>query len=50
MVEGEQPAYGPIYSLGSVKVETLKADIKTHLKTEFIRLSKSPSEISILFD
>ena len=50
LVEGKQPAYGPIYSLGPVEVETLKPYIETHLKTGFIRLSKSPSETPILFD
>ena len=33
LVEGKQPPYGPIYSLGPVKLETLKTYIKTRLKT-----------------
>ena len=50
LVEGKQPPYGPIYSLGPVELETLKAFIETHLKTEFIQLSKSPAGAFILFD
>ena len=50
LVKGKQPPYGPIYSLGPVELETLKAYIKTHLKTEFIRPSKSPAGTPILFD
>ena len=50
LVEGKQPPYRPIYSLSSVKLETLKTYIKTHLKTGFIRPSKSPTGASILFD
>ena len=48
--KGKQPPYGPIYSLGPVELETLKAYIKTHLKTNFIRPSKSPAGAPILFD
>ena len=33
---GNQPPYGPIYSLGLVELETLKTYIKTYLKTGFI--------------
>ena len=47
---GKQPPYGPIYSLGPVELETLKTYIKTHLKTGFIRPSKSPTGALILFD
>ena len=36
LVEGKQPPYSPIYSLGPVELEMLKAYIKTHLKTGFI--------------
>ena len=46
----KQPPYGPIYSLGPVKFETLKAYIITYLKTGFIQPSKSPVGASILFD
>ena len=47
---GKQPPYGPIYSLGSVELETLKTYIKTYLKTGFIRPSKSLVGAPILFD
>ena len=50
LIEGMQPPYGPIYSLGPVELETLKAYIKTYLKTGFIRPSKSPVDAPILFD
>ena len=33
---GKQPPYGLIYSLGPIKLETLKTYINTHLKTGFI--------------
>ena len=48
--DGKQPPYGPIYSLGPVELETLKTYIETHLKTGFIRLSKSLADAPILFD
>lgn len=50
LIEGKQPPYGSIYSLGQVKLEMLKAYIKTYLKTGFIWLSKSPVDAPILFD
>ena len=50
LVEGKQPPNGPIYSLGPVELEMLKAYIETHLKTGFIRPSKSPVGASIFFD
>ena len=34
--DGKQLPYGLIYSLGPVKLETLKTYIETHLKTGFI--------------
>ena len=34
--DSKQPPYRPIYSLGLVKLETLKTYIETHLKTGFI--------------
>ena len=34
--KGKQLAYGPIYNLGLIELETLKIYIKTHLKTGFI--------------
>ncbi len=50
LVEGKQPPYGPIYALSLVELETLKTYIETHLKTGFIRPSKSPAGASIFFD
>ena len=50
LVEGQQPPYGPIYSLGPVELETLKAYIETNLANGFIRPSKSPAGAPILFD
>ena len=49
-VEGQQPSYGPIYSLELVELETLKAYIETNLANRFIRPSKSPARAPILFD
>ena len=48
--DGKQPSYGPIYSLGPVELETLKAYIKTNLANGFIRPFKSPAGAPILFD
>ena len=50
MEDGKQPPYRPIYSLGPVELEILKTYIKTHLKTGFIRPSKSPADAPIFFD
>ncbi len=50
LIEGKQPPYRPIYALSPVELETLKTYIETHLKTEFIRPSKSPAGAPILFD
>ena len=47
--EGQQPLYGPIYSLGPVELETLKTYIETNLANGFIWPSKSPAGASILF-
>ena len=47
---GKQLLYRPIYSLGPVKLETLKTYIKTHFKTRFIQSFKSPAGALILFD
>ena len=46
----QQPPYGPIYSLRPVELETLKAYIETNLVNGFIRPSKSPAGVLILFD
>ena len=50
LIERKQPLYRPIYSPSSVKLETLKAYIETHLKTGFIWPSKSFVGAPILFD
>ena len=50
LVDGQQPPYGPIYSLGPVELETLKAYIETNLANGFIKPSKFPAGTSILFD
>ena len=50
LVNGQQPPYRPIYSLGPVELETLKAYIETNLANGFIRPSKSPAGAPILFD
>ena len=48
--KGKQRSLDPIYSLGPVKLETLKTYIKTNLANGFIRPSKFPAGESILFD
>ena len=50
LVNGQQQPYGPIYSLGPMELETLKAYIETNLANRFIRPSKSPASAPILFD
>ncbi len=50
LIEGKQPPYGPINALSLVELKTLEAYIKTHLKTGFIRPSKSPASAPILFN
>ncbi len=50
LIEEKQLPYGPIYTLSSVELETLKTYIETHLKTEFIRPSKSLAGAPIFFD
>ena len=49
-VDGQQPSYGPIYSLRPVKLETLKAYIEINLANGFIRSSKFLASIPILLD
>ena len=50
-LEGDkQLFYRPIYSLGPIKLKTLKTYIKTYLKIEFIWPSKSPAGAPILFN
>ena len=50
LIEGKKLPYGPIYSLGPVELETLKAYSKTHLKTGFIWPSKFLADAPIYFD
>ncbi len=50
LVDDWQPQYGPIYSLGLGELDTLKAYIENNLDSGFIRPSKSPAGVSILFD
>ena len=49
LLDNKQPPYGPIYSLGPVKLETLKTYIKTNLASSFIRPPKFPTVALILF-
>lgn len=44
-----QPFYNLIYSLGPIKLKTLKTYIKINLTNCFIWSSKSPAEAFILF-
>ena len=48
--KGQQLLFGSIYSLGLIKLETLKTYIETNLANGFIQLSKSPTRVPILFD
>ncbi len=50
LIEGKQPPYGPIYALGLVELEILKAYIETYFKTGFIQPSKFPTSASIFFN
>ena len=50
LVNGQQPLYGPIYSLRAVELEILKVYIETNLTKGFIRPSKSPANTPIPFD
>ena len=50
LIDYWQPPYGSIYSLGPVELETLKAYIKNNLANSFIKPSKSPAKVPILFD
>ncbi len=50
LIDGKQPLYGPIYALNPLELETLKAYIKTHLKTGFIWPFKSPAGAPIFFN
>ena len=48
--KNKQPLFGPIYSLGPIKLETLKTYIQINLANSFIWPSKSPVRAPILFD
>ncbi len=50
LVDDRQPPYGPIYSLGPIELEILKAYIENNFVNGFIRPSKSPTGAPILFD
>ena len=50
LIQSKQSPYRPIYSLGPMELETLKAYTKTHLKTGFSRPSISPASAPIFFD
>ncbi len=50
LVDDQQPPYGPIYHFEPVELETLTAYIENNLASGFIRPSKSPAEVAILFD
>ncbi len=50
LVDDWQPPYGPIYRLGPMKLEILKAYIENNLANGFIRPSKSLAGAPILFD
>lgn len=50
LINDWQLPYVPIYSLGLVELEILKTYIKNNLANGFIRPSKSPTEILILFN
>ena len=48
--EDKQSFFGPIYSLGPIKLKTLKTYIKTNLANGFICLSKSLTGVPIFYD
>ncbi len=50
LVDDQQLPYGPIYSLGPVELETLKAYIENNLASGFIRPFKSPAGEPNVFD
>ncbi len=50
LVDDQQPPYGPIYSLGPVELEILKAYIENNLANGFIKPFKSPARVSIFFE
>lgn len=50
LIDGKQSSYKSIYTFNSIELKTLKTYIKTHLKTEFIKLFKFLVCGPILFD
>ena len=50
LVDDWQSLYGPIYSLGLVELEILKAYIENNMANGFIMPSKSPVKALIFFD
>ena len=48
--DNKQSPFGPLYSLGSVELETLKTYITTNMANSFIRSSKSLVRALIFFD
>lgn len=49
LIEGKLTTCSLIYGQGLVELEIFKANIKTHLKTRFIRPSKSSTKAPIFF-
>ena len=49
LLDDKQSLYGLIYSLEPVELETLKNYIKANSTSDFIRSSKSPASVLILF-
>ena len=49
LLDNKQPPYSLMYSLGLVKLETLKTYIKANPASSFIRPSKYPAGIPIIF-
>ena len=50
LIKGKQLLFELIYSLGPIKLKTLKIYIKINLANGFIQSSKSPARAPILFD
>ena len=50
LIKDKQLSYGSIYTLSLIELGILKAYIKTYLKTEFFRLSRSSVDAPIFFD
>ncbi len=50
LVNDWQPSYNSIYSLEPIELEIIKAYINNDLANDFIRPSKSPTRVPIVFD